>query len=189
MKKIKQILLILLFMGSLTGVAQKNYTKESVKVALKQSYVDFVNIVRPAFTRGDSYKEFKDKVFYGVVKPPNHTLPPIPVEGEALLQKAYQSLNANYSTQQLLEKADYKTYGRALIYVDNYTKNNSKSVMDAEIALFGGNSDLLYNNSLVRGTDKCKWWQLWCHLNQVFGSSGGAQILQAIIDIILIIIL
>lgn len=177
-------------MSSLVGVAQKNYTEASVRDALKQGFVEFVDNLRPAYKKGDSYNEFKDKVFFGMVKPPNYTLPPVPVEGEDLLKKGYQFLVANYNTSQLLTKADYKTYGKAVLFINNYSKTKNKSVFDAETALFGGNSQLLDNNSLLTSTrGKCKWWQLWCHVEQVFGGAAAGQILQIIIDYIIILIL
>ena len=190
MKRLKQTLLIIVFMSSLVGVAQKNYTEASVKDALKQGFAEFVDNLRPAYSNGDTYREFKDKVFFGVVNPPNYTLPPVPAEGENLLQKAYQFLVANYSSRQLLEKADYKTFGKAILYINNYSNNNNKSVQDAEVALFGGNSQLISNNALLSNTrGVCKWWQLWCHLDQIFGGGGAGQLLQAIVQFIIILIL
>lgn len=185
MKRLKQTLLIIVFMSSLVGVAQKSHTEASVKDALKQGFAEFVDNLRPAYSNGDTYKEFKDKVFFGVVNPPNYTLPPVPAEGENLLRKGYQFLVANYSSRQLLEKADYKTFGKAILYINNYSNNNNKSVQDAEVALFGGNSQLMNNNALLtsnRGV--CKWWELWCHLDQIFGGGNGQTILVWIINLI-----
>lgn len=176
-------------MSTIAGVAQKGYTEESVKTALKQGFVEFVNDVRPAYTKGDTYLNFKQKALLGTVNPGNYTLPPVPAEGENLLQKAYQFLAANYSSKQLLEKADYKTYGRAIMYIQNYSKNRGNDVSDAETALFGGNDQLLNNNALLNGSrGACRWWQLHCHINQIFGAVGS-QVLQIIIDVIIILIL
>lgn len=190
MRRLKQTILILVFMSTIAGVAQNNYTEESVKSALKQGFVEFVNDVRPAYTKGDTYLNFKQKALLGTVNPGNYTLPPVPAEGENLLQKAYQFLAANYSSKQLLEKADYKTYGNAIMYIQNYSKNKGNDISDAETALFGGNDQLLNNNALLSGSrGACRWWQLHCHLNQIFGNSGGSQLIQAIVTIIIILLL
>ncbi len=189
MKSLKKTILILVLMSTVVGLAQKKYTEESVKSALKQGFVAFVDNVRPAYTRGDTYNEFKKKVFFGDVVLPNYTLPPVPTEGENLLSKSYQLLVANYTSKEMLDNVDYKTFGKAVLFINDYSKDQNKSVLDAEIALFGNNGQLLNNNSLLNSTrGKCKWWQLWCHLNQIFGNGGGAQILQAIIVLIITIL-
>ncbi|WP_432410444.1 hypothetical protein [Rasiella sp. SM2506] len=190
MRSLKQTVIILIFLSTVVGLAQKSYTEESVKTALKQGFVEFVDDVRPAYSKGDTYLNFKQKALLGKVKPTSYILPPVPVEGEDLLKKAYQFLAANYSSKQLLENADYKVYGKAIMFIHNYSKNNNREVSDGEIALFGGNEQLLDDNTLIASSrGVCKWWQLSCHLNQIFGNGGGGQILQIIIDLIIILIL
>lgn len=190
MRSLKISILFLFFVSSFVAQAQQNLTKSSVTAALKQGFVEFVENVRPFYSTGDTYINFKEKALLGVTKPGTYTLPPVPVEGEDLLSKAYQFLAASYTSRQLLEQADYKAYGKAVLYINNYTKSRNKSIGDAEVALFGGNEQLLNNNPLI-GTARgaCKWWQLWCHLDQIFGNGGGGQIIQILIDLIVIILL
>ena len=189
MRSLKLSIIILLFMSSFVGHTQQNPTKSSVTTALKQGFVQFVENVRPFYSTGDSYVDFKEKALLGVTTSGTYILPPVPSEGEMLLQTAYQFLAAKYTSKQLLAQADYKAYGRAILYINSYSQTQNKSLGDAEIALFGGNGQLLSNNPLIsRSPGVCKWWQLWCHIDQIFGPDAGAQIIQAIVNFIISIL-
>ncbi|RDK89091.1 hypothetical protein [Marinirhabdus gelatinilytica] len=184
MRNFKPFLILIFLLSTTYGVAQEKYTEASVTNALKENFVVFVENVRPAYTKGDNYAEFKRGVLVGTSKPPNYTLPPIPIEGENLLKEAYRVLVANYSPNQIMQGSNFKLVGKAVLYINDQTQK--KSVADAEAALFGGNDYLLNNNVILNSSrGECKWWELWCHLNQVFGSGGGAQILQTIVTIII----
>lgn len=112
-------------------------------------------------------------------------LPTLPPEGEAMLQKAYEYLSKGYSATSIASKDNGKTIGNAAVFMYNYQQKNSKSSISTEVALFGGNLKALENNPIADASrKKCKWWQLLCHLQSIFGDDGGTAINNGIVLVI-----
>ncbi len=188
MKNLKQIIttlaIILFFVGTNQGYGQKKgeITSNQVKEMLIKGFADFVESLRPFYNNGDDLVSFKKKVLLGSTRP--MTLPPITPDGDMMLTNAYNSLKNGLNYNQIIQKGDYKTIGNAILYIDNYMKSNRSNANNAQIALFG--NSFVKNNPLELATrGKCKWWQLSCHLQQIFGENGGQTILNFIIEIII----
>ena len=154
-----------------------------VQSQLIDAMVSFVESVRPFYTAGDTYQQFKLKVLIGnQTEAAKTALPTLPPEGEAMLKKAYEYLSNGLTDRGIAGKDNGKTIGESVIFMYNYQKNNSKSSISADVALFGGNQLVLDNNPLAEASRKrCKWWQLLCHLQSIFGDDGGQQVLDAIV--------
>lgn len=185
MKTIIMILLPLLMLGTQAKAQkQSTYTKGEVKTELIKSFADFVESVKPFYSKGDSYLDFKLKVLIGNPQADKSLLPTLPAEGEALLLKAYNYLKAGYSYTEIINKGDFETMGKAAIFMSDKVKSG-KTETYAEIALFGGNSTALETNPMLPTSKKpCKWYQLWCHLDNVLGEGWGETIIIMIIEII-----
>jgi len=157
-----------------------------VQSQLVDGMVSFVESVRPFYAKGDTYQQFKVKVLIGNQTVAIRTaLPVLPKEGEAMLQKAYEYLSKGLTAKGIAAKDNGKTIGEATLFMYNYQKGNSRSSIDADVALFGGNQTALDNNPLTRASRKrCKWWQIRCHLQNIFGDDVGDQITDALGELI-----
>ena len=176
--------------AGLNVTAQKSdssLTQEQVKTGLIESFAKFVEAVRPFYSKGDTYAQFERKVLIGT--PVRGTgsggiLPTLPPEGFNMLRKAYEYLSRGLSYAQIVKAGDYEVMGRAAIFVSNQTASGVSSY-DAGVALFGGNAAALENNPLLaQARGKCKWWQLWCHVDEVFGEGTWNTIMTIIINIL-----
>jgi len=182
MKSIK-IYIVLLLLAAATqmnaqrvgGATKPAHSFPPQDVAYVQSQfingmVDFVEAVRPFYTVGDSYQQFKVKVLIGYQQnSPRTALPILPSEGEAMLQKAYKYLKSGLTPAQVRKEDNGKTIAEAYVFTLEEQKRG-RSSLDAQAALFGGNKIALDKSSdLSRavGKKKCKWWQLACHLVNV----------------------
>ncbi|MFC4634785.1 hypothetical protein ACFO3O_12760 [Dokdonia ponticola] len=164
---------------------------EIQNINIEQTLVDamssFVESVRPFYTAGDTYQLFKLKVLIGNQTAAAKTaLPTLPPEGEAMLRKAYEYLSTGLTDRGITEKDNGKTIGEALLFTYNYQKNNSKSSISADVALFGGNQLALENNPLAdTSRKKCKWWQVWCHVTSLLDSVFGEEVGDIIEDFLI----
>ncbi len=164
----------------------KEQTKELHRATI-EGMVSFVESVRPFYEEGDSYEQFKLKVLIGSGDVNLRTaLPTLPPQGEAMLKKAYGYLSSNASSRNIALQDDGKTFADAYLYTLKYERDNSKSSISGNIALFGGNKSQLENNPLESQTrKKCKWYQLFCHLGNIFGEEGGSAITNAVVTVII----
>ena len=176
-------MLIVLFVCSGTVHSQKNVTEKSVKSALVDSFAEFVDSVSMFYSQGDTYIEFKKKVLLGSpTQQAKTTLPMLPPQGDNLLKRAYYYLSKGLGSGGVINNNDYQTFGEAILYIHNFKKRNKSDYQTAEVALFGGDPSHLTNNELLKSTKgKCKCWQLWCHLGEIFGEDMGNAIIEAIV--------
>ncbi|MFC7357267.1 hypothetical protein ACFQO1_06185 [Jejudonia soesokkakensis] len=195
MKKLKLITLIILLCIGFQVTAQNktsssNWTKEEVKQELIDGFAQFVESVRPFYAKGDTYSQFLNKVFYGnntnITKP----IPILPPAGDGMLHKAYEYLSKGYNQIEIVKLGDYETMGNAVLFYNEEQKKAGKNAnrTDLEAKLFGGNSTVLESNPLLAERGRCRWWQLSCHLSEIFGDDGGATITNGIIQLILTIL-
>lgn len=196
MKTIKTIVAAMAILFAMNVSAQKptsgdkpSFPPQQVNLIQSQlidGMVSFVESVRPFYSKGDTYQQFKLKVLIGNEVSAKTALPTLPPEGEAMLKKAYEYLSKGYSSATIASKDNGKTIGNATVFMYNYQKENARSSISADVALFGGNQTALENNPLAEASrKKCKWWQLLCHLQNIFGDDGGQQILDQIVIVII----
>lgn len=188
MKKIKYILTILILTVAFNVSAQKELItidKEDIKLldpraesGLKQGMASFVENLKPFYRQGMSYNDFVTNAVG------RKSLKKMPIEGVAILKKAYTYLSANVSYDFLVKNASIKEYGQALFFIENQKKVVARGVIP-DAVLFGGTTGETFPDpkaSLAKGG--CRWWQLACHLNEIFGEEGGSQVLGIIINFI-----
>lgn len=173
-----------------TLTASKPGTLTAAQISQGQSelingMVSFVESVRPFYAKGDTYEAFKYKALVGdqtvAIKTALPTTPTITIEGEAMLKKAYLYLSKGYSAIKIAKVDNGKTFGEAMVFMYEYHTKNAKSSISADVALFGGNQNALDNNPTAKATKgNCKWWQLACHINSIFGETVGPVITEAL---------
>ena len=190
MRNLKYLILVIFMVTGLNVSAQKSgtdLTQEQVKTGLIESFAAFVESVRPFYSKGDTYAQFEQKVLIG--NPVKGTgsggiLPTLPPEGFEMLKKAYEYLSRGLTYAQIVKAGNYEVMGKAIIFISNRTKGGS-SQYDAGVALFGGNAAALENNPLMaQNKGKCKWWELWCHVDNVLGEGAWNTIWTIILGLI-----
>jgi hypothetical protein len=156
---------------------QTQKDKEFVKTELKKGMALFVESLRPNYKKGMDYKSF-----VSVLVGENAT--EMSTEGQSLLKKSYNYLSKGVSFKEIERTDSMKEIAAAALYVHNFNVENKSS--NGDLALFGLDNDNYINNTVTLSkSGGCKWWQLRCHLQSIFGDDGGDAILNAIVDIIL----
>ena len=164
--------LIATVMFGFIGSAQKA-TKESVRYSLSEGMVSIVEALKPAYIIGSTFETF-EKMVIGNSKNTE--------QGKSLLKKVFEYVSKGITKDQILKNYSGSEMAAACLYVNDIYKNNPKS--DGR-ELFGGTTgDFNPIKGDVLGKvspSPCRWWQISCWLNEIFGSTGGATINAAII--------
>lgn len=188
MKILKTIAFVLFISLGLQVTAQNrtsksNWTKEEVKQELIDGFASFVESVRPFYQKGDSYAQFLEKVFFGTNNSNNKVIPILPPAGDGLLKKAYDYLSRGYTNSQIISIGNYEAMGNAVLFYDEEQKKIGKNAdrSEIEVALFGGNATILESNSMLANRGRCRWYELSCHLDSIFGEGNGNTVMQAIL--------
>ena len=93
----------------------------------------------------------------------------------------YNHLKNRTSDDKLISSYDGIGIAKALKFQHNALANNPKSTGSE---LFGGRGDETTGSYNPVGRYPCRWWQLSCHLNQIFGDDAGGVIMDVIVVII-----
>ena len=164
MKKFSKVLVFVLAFISFATVQSKaqEITKEKVQVELENGVVSFVNAVRPAYVQGMTLDKFK-VTLVGKSNALNITK-----EGSNLLNKAFALVSSNSSDAEI-KKQGIKEFAAVAKYVLEYNKANNLTLKDdkGSAVVFGGNADEL-NQTLTTGKAGCKWYQIGCHLTNLW---------------------
>ena len=170
--------LIAVVMFSFVGNAQR-ITKEQVRENLAEGVVSMVNALKPAYQKGDTFYNFQKKVI-GSAKNTE--------EGTNLLKKVFAYVEKGTSNEEILKSDSGSEMGAACIYLNELYKNNPKA--DGS-ELFGSTTGDFnpYNATILGKAGPCKWWQLGCWLNEIFGNAGGTAIMTAVVTLIISLIL
>lgn len=177
MKKISKVLVFVLAFvtfATLESNAQK-VTKEQAQVELENGLIKFVNAVRPAYTttKGMNLQKFKLTL---VGKSNAENITP---QGNALIAKAF-TLISNGSSEEVIKKEGLNDFVAATKYMVEYNQSNKLEIASDKgcIALFGGNVDELAQSfptpegQTYRVAEKCRWYQVGCHLRNFWAWLG-----------------
>ena len=156
------------------GNAQRA-TKESVRVSLSEGMVSIVQALKPAYKSGITFETFEKTVVGNSLNTK---------QGRKLLVKVYEYESKGTSRDQILKEYSGSEMAEACLFINDVYKNNPKS--DGR-ELFGGTTgDFNPYPATIQGkSGPCRWWQLGCWANQIFGDAGGAAIMGAIVDFII----
>ena len=168
MIKVKQVLRALVlatfiftsFSVSAQKVKKSNSDIIEVKQKLKKSMSLFVENTRPFYKEGMSFNRFKVAL---VGKGINF----LPIEGEALLSKTFSYLENASSSKRIIKYDSGKEMAAALLFTVNHNKSNKKR--NGVAALFGSSTGNIFPSNSFESAAACKWYQLGCWWNAVFG--------------------
>lgn len=161
--------LIATVMLSVSGNAQIE-TKEDARLAAAKSFVLFKNQLSEAFNKSKDYASFEKNVC-GEWRNTN--------EGKYLLNEAFNHLSNKTTDEKIIATYDGIGVAKALKFQQDALTKNPKS---SGSELFGGpGDDTTGNYNPTSKAYPCRWWQLKCHLNQIFGDELGGIILDGII--------
>ncbi|WP_457565064.1 hypothetical protein [Caminibacter sp.] len=138
--------------------------------------VNFCELIEPVMDNVKDYESFRIKLVGKT---------DIPSEGELLLKKAYYYLSNKISKEQILKEYKGIEIALALDYIRLAQSNPKLSSLPA-YGLFGNNPiDITYIDGNTAAKYPCRWYQLGCHLKQIFGEDFGNEILHAIVYVII----
>jgi hypothetical protein len=165
--------LIAVVMFSNVGNAQK-ITKEQVRLDLAEGVVSLVNALKPAYEKGDSFDNFQKKII-GDTRSTE--------EGSNLLKKVFLYVEKGTSSKEILKSDSGSEMGAACLYLNELHKKNPKA--DGS-ELFGSTTGDFnpYDATILGKAGPCKWYQLGCWLNQIFGDEAGGLIMDIVVAII-----
>jgi hypothetical protein len=146
------LLTVFLFVFGFVGNAQKQTTTFS-KDEMAKAMSLFVENVKPAYQKAQTYKEF-EKALLGTWK----NTP----EGTALLTKAYEYISKGVSQNRILKEYSGQEIANALA-----TSNKLKKVSSDGKELFGGTIKDSNSFSDKATASTCKWYNLGCYFNTV----------------------
>lgn len=142
-------------------------TKEDARLAAAKTFVTFKNQLLQAFNSSNDYTSFELNLC-GKWK---NT-----IEGKFLLNEAYNHLKNKTSDDKIIATYDGIGIAKALKFQQDALEKNPKS---SGSELFGGPGDGTTGNynPVSRDGYPCRWWQIKCHLGQIFGEEAGNLIL------------
>jgi hypothetical protein len=160
--------LIATVMLSVSGNAQIE-TKEDARIAAAKTFISFKNQLSQAFNNSTDYSSFEKNV---CGKWQNTT------EGRNLLNETYNYLRNKTSDEKIVATYDGVAIAKALKFQKDTLEKNPKSTGSE---LFGGPGDGTNGNynPIAREPYPCRWWQLSCHLGQIFGAEAAATIVSS----------
>jgi len=154
MKKTFLILFSVLFFGSAN--AQKTgpiVNKEEVRLVLAKGMTNFVTGVKPFYVKGQDQQKFVTQVC--------GTWKPTP-EGNALLVKAYEFIVKAASPENIVSSYNGKEMAASVLYLKKVFDLNPNSNGSE---LFGGKTGVSEKGVTTLAREGgCRWYQLWCHL-------------------------
>lgn len=115
----------------------------------------FVTNVKPAYQKGQTYKEF-EKTLLG-----NWNNTP---EGSALLSKAFQYISKSISSEQIIK--EYSGLEMANAYKASINAQRTNRSTDG-VEVFGGKISDVNVFSEKAKTSGCKWYQLGCYVESI----------------------
>ena len=165
--------LIATIMMSVNGNAQIE-TKEDARLTASKTFVSFKNQLSEAFNKSKDYASFEKNVCGSWQNTS---------DGKFLLNEAYNHLKNKTSDDTILSSYNGIGIAKALKFQQDILTKNPKS---SGSELFGGpGDDTTGNYNPMSKGYPCRWWQLKCHLDQIFGDTLGDIILNSLICILL----
>lgn len=154
MKNLVSTFVVLFF--SFSAFAQKEISREQVRLALAESMVSFVESLRPEFTPGMTYSQFQT----ALVQNSKPTL-----EGAALLRKAHEYLSTKTSNAAILQ--NYSATEMASVYGKMEAIKANKGKVEGQ-DIFSMSGDSVLNKNAPIGSIKCRWYDLPCHFVKLY---------------------
>jgi hypothetical protein len=164
--------LIATVLFSTSGNAQK-LTQEDVRLLLAEQMVSFTNSLKPAYGQAKDFNEF-ERIVCG------DWLSKTTKEGHALLNASYNLIAKKATDTQILKSYQGKEMGAVVLLHNENLKTNQHS--DGSEIFGGTTGDFNPYNTVLR----CRWYQIACWFDEIFGPQAGPKILSVVVEEILI---
>jgi hypothetical protein len=162
--------LIATVLFSATGNAQK-VTQESVRLQLANAMVSFTNAMKPAYSQAKNFDDF-EKIVCGDWSSTNSK------EGHALLQASYNLIAKKTTDAEIVRSYSGKEMAAVALLHNENLKNNINS---SGIEVFGGTTGD-FNPYTTNVEGRCRWYQIACWFEEIFGPVAGPKILNFLIE-------
>ena len=158
---------------SVTGNAQK--TQEELRILMAKEMALFTNAMKPAYQQAKDFNEF-ERIICG------DWLSKTTAEGHALLQASYNLILKKTTDAEIIRSYSGKEMAAvALLHNENLKKNINSSGVE----IFGGTTgDFNPYPAMIEG--RCRWYQIACWFDEIFGPQAGPKLLDAIVGGVLI---
>ena len=143
-------------------------TKEDARLGAAKTFVSFKNQLSQAFNNSKDYSSFEKNVCGNWQNT---------IEGRFLLNEAYNHLKNKTSDDRLITTYDGIGIAKALKLQQELLAKNPNSTGSE---LFGGPGDTSIGNynPVGKAAYPCRWWQINCHLSQLFGEEAAGEIIS-----------
>lgn len=151
----KNLILSLVLLFSVSTFAQKQFNEQEAKTALAKGMVSFVESVKPAYKTGMSYAQFQNTLTGGSRPTP---------EGAEMIRKAHEFISKNYSSEAILASYDGREVGAVLLKLESLKKSRGTATGQDIFAQSGGFTP--YDNKISTvDTNRCvPWWDIFCQI-------------------------
>ena len=162
----KKLILIMLFnWGWLYSFAQSAVTESEAKAITANLMASFTEKVSFAYSKGISLERFKTNL---LIKPTPF------IEGNAMIERAYNYLYRSATRNQIIKEDNGKTVAAALRLL---LKFQTEGIEPDGAELFGGREAV----KISVQKEGCRWYQLLCHLTQLYMWITGWDLILPII--------
>ena len=149
----KKLILIMLFnCGCLYSFAQSAVTESEAKTIIASLMASFTEKTSFAYSKGISLERFKENL---LIRPTAVT------EGNAMIESAYNYLSRSATRDQIIKEDNGKAAAAALRFL---LKFQTKAIVPDGAELFGGSEAV----KITEQREGCRWYQLLCHLTQLY---------------------
>ena len=159
--------LIATVLFSVIGNAQR-MTQEDVRLLLAKQMVSFTDAMKPAYQQAKDFKEFETIVC-------GDWLSKTTKEGHALLNASYSYISKNTTDAQILNSYSGKEMAAVVLL---HNENLKKGIKSDGSEIFGGTTGD-FNPYASTVTGRCRWYQLACWFDEIFGPVAGPKALEA----------
>jgi|SRR6478672_10138231 len=151
---------------SFTGNAQE--TQEEMRQLLANEMVSFTNAMKPAYQQAKDFNDF-ERIVCGNWQPTK--------QGLALLNASY-----NYIAKKTSDADIQKSYsGKEMAAVALlHNENLKKNIHSSGIEIFGGTTGDF--NPYPATVGRCRWYQVACWFDEIFGPEAGPKILHFLVQ-------
>jgi hypothetical protein len=152
-------------------------TRDETRLKLATVMAETKDNLSIVYSSGMTYETFRSKVL-------GRSGAAVTQEGEALLTKAYNYLKAGTSNNQIINSDSGIEMGQALIKADKLGNDGSglfSTPGSSDIPKLDINFQTHQHEAKGSSLAGCKWYQLGCWIDEIFGAGASSGIMGVII--------
>ncbi len=153
------------------GAMAQRQTQEEVRLLLANEMVSFTNAMKPAYQQAKDFNGF-EKIVCGNWIPTK--------EGHELLLASYNLIVKKTSDADIVKSYSGKEMANVVLL---HNENLKKDINSSGIEIFGGTTgDFNPYPTMIEG--RCRWYQLACWFDEIFGPIWGPKALTVAMEIL-----